>query len=166
MKEATEKVLAKVAGEVLEGLAFLSPDPGAMPQIEPARTATATVRFRGPFSGQLTLTVPHEMLAEIAANMLGLDCGEQCSEQAKADALGELANVICGNLVAAVSAPTEVFDLEKPEVTVVDRCEQGEEAQQGGGLRTVLAVEDGWVEVALSFAEDSRVEAAQRTIAG
>ena len=52
------------------------------------------------------------MLPGLAANMLGVDEAPGSAEQA--DALGELANVLCGNLLPAIAGEQHVFILEAP----------------------------------------------------
>jgi len=77
-----------------------------------APEATVCVQFNGPFSGGLVIKAYGGLLAALAANMLGES--DTPSEQQQLDALGEVANVICGNLLPSVAGTTEVFDLGTP----------------------------------------------------
>ena len=53
------------------------------------------------------------VLPLIAANMLGVD--ETPSESQQDDALGEIINVICGNMLPNISSPEAVFDVGIPQ---------------------------------------------------
>jgi|AMFO01.1.fsa_nt_gi Predicted inhibitor of MCP methylation, homolog of CheC len=149
MEPGTERVLKSVASEVLEGLAFVSADGSVQAEAENVKKGVAIVRFSGPFSGELTVAAPEETVCELAMNMLGLETGEDCSEQAKADALGEVANVICGNLVAAIGGPQAVFDLEKPQVVFAEPGEGAKLEAAPGERRVLLALETGWISISL-----------------
>jgi len=72
------------------------------------------VDFRGPFSGRLILAVSGGILPGIVANMLGED--EAASAGSQSDALGELANVICGNVLPLVAGDRLTFDLASPRL--------------------------------------------------
>lgn len=76
--------------------------------------AMAQVLFRGPLDGRLTVQVDGAVLRSIAINMLGDE--EAPSPAQQHDALGELANVICGHLLPRVTSPLEVFQMGAPQV--------------------------------------------------
>ncbi|HOW17863.1 MAG TPA: chemotaxis protein CheX, partial [Phycisphaerae bacterium] len=103
--QPTEQTIARVAREVLETMAFalVLPDEPAPPDDGPV--VRARVDFEGPFCGSVSLTVPEALVPELAANMLGEDDPAAPSPQQQQDALGELANVMCGNLVQALAGP-------------------------------------------------------------
>jgi CheY-specific phosphatase CheX len=73
------------------------------------------VRFRGSFVGEIVLEVEDRLLPTIASNMLGEE-GPVELEMMR-DALGEMANVICGNALPAIAGKTEVFRLDSPAAT-------------------------------------------------
>jgi CheY-specific phosphatase CheX len=93
-----------------EELAFALPagDGGAVA----AKTVSAQVAFHGPFAGRVVLTVDEAMLPTLAANMLGVEEPPPAADQK--DALGELANVLCGNLLPAIAGTEHVFLLDAP----------------------------------------------------
>ena len=95
------------------GFVFLSPDTdgGVVGDIN---SATVTVDFRGEFPGKLVLRVENQMLPTLAANLLGEDETE-VSEELQRDALGELANVVCGNALPAIAGKQAVFRLNAPQ---------------------------------------------------
>ena len=113
------ELLGQVGGEVLESLAFLLPVESGPPSSD-AASMTAQVAFHGPFDGLVRVRVPRDMLAELASNMLGLEAGEAASGEQQADALGELANVICGNLLPKVAGAEAVFDVAPAQVVPSD----------------------------------------------
>jgi CheY-specific phosphatase CheX len=106
------EVLHQAAVTAFEELAFVFP----MPELEPppagARTA-AVVDFDGHRAGQLVLSVSDELLPVIAANMLG-DADPSRDEQL--DALKEVANVICGNVLPSIEGPRALFRLHAPRL--------------------------------------------------
>ena len=75
--------------------------------------ATVSVGYRGTWQGRVVIRIYGEVLPALTANMLGEE--GMPGVQLQRDALGEVANVICGNLLPAI-AGTEVFDLEPPRV--------------------------------------------------
>lgn len=119
-----ETAIYRTGAAIFEELAFLFPTE----EIEdyqralPARAA-AEVGFRGPVSGQLVVVAYGEVLPQLAANMLGEDAHH--SEQIQRDALGEVANVICGNLLPALSGTQAVFSLDAPQVSAAVCNEDG-----------------------------------------
>ena len=113
MMQALESVLLDVLETTCETLAFMFP----VPPPEQATDEPATsvrVRFEGPISGRLALAAPDGMLAILAANMLAVDPSDVTDEQ-RLDALKELCNVVCGNLLPRLVGPTPVFHVGTPE---------------------------------------------------
>jgi hypothetical protein len=76
-------------------------------------TGSSRVRFRGPRSGALELEIAGRFLTDMANNMLGTE-GEP-PEEVILDALGEVTNVICGNVLPSLGGPNAVYDLSAPE---------------------------------------------------
>ena len=72
------------------------------------------ISFRGPIQGSLVLAAAGRILPLLVANMLG-ESGEMTRELQR-DALGELANVICGILLPKLAGDREVFDLQAPRL--------------------------------------------------
>lgn len=85
----------------------LSAEQGAAPL-----DVAASVEFRGPMTGRLVLRASSGILAEVANNMLGADDSRPAALQR--DALGELANVICGHVLPMVGGRDAVFHLAAP----------------------------------------------------
>lgn len=76
--------------------------------------ATANVAFRGPFTGRLQVAMSAGVLAEITANMLGEVSSPSLVQQC--DALGEIANVVCGNVLPRIAGSHQIFRLAAPVV--------------------------------------------------
>jgi hypothetical protein len=61
--------------------------------------------------------------------MLGLDVGEETTQDHRSDALKETMNVICGNLLPAIAGDEVVFDIGVPEILSADQ-----EMKTGAGI--------------------------------
>jgi len=120
MTETIEDSLANTAVETLEQLAFLFAFTDK--EVEPQRigaSVTAAITFSGEFCGTLAMTISAEVLTELAANMLGIEEGETTADQ-QHDALRELLNVLCGNLLPKIGGKQAIFDLKPPEIVTAD----------------------------------------------
>ncbi len=130
MRAKLEEILSQVTIETLEKLAFMFAFSDEGEESHPTDfMATASVSFTGPFSGTLVMMMSIEVLQELAANMLGLDDGEEITEDQRFDALKETMNVICGNLLPAIAGDKVVFDIDVPEVLPKDQ-----EVKKGAGI--------------------------------
>jgi CheY-specific phosphatase CheX len=145
--------LAGIAQEVLETMAFAFVMPGEPVEAAPEAIARATVRFTGPVNGTMTLAAPRSTMRELADNMLGEQDDSPDGDARRLDALGELANVICGNLLSAMTGPTAVFSLEHPEVQLIEEP-PADAAPPADAVR--LTVGDGWVQAALRIEADGQ----------
>jgi hypothetical protein len=85
------------------------------------------------------------LLVSLASNMLGEEGPLAVAKQY--DALGEIANVICGNLLPSIMDPQEIFQLGVPEVLApaASAAQDGEMLVASGQL----GLEDGRVELQL-----------------
>jgi chemotaxis protein CheY-P-specific phosphatase CheC len=70
-------------------------------QAELPFTHGVSVRFYGPKSGRLEVRASAEIVPALTANMLGAE--EAVDPQLQRDALGELGNVLCGNVVSSMT---------------------------------------------------------------
>jgi len=113
--EDRKKIIYQVLEDVLENLAFLFFAPeDTRDNIDFGRAITAKMTFSGLFSGTLVLALSHQVLLEIARNMLGVD--EEISVPQQHDALKELLNVICGNLLPTIAGKREIFAIGVPDI--------------------------------------------------
>jgi len=116
MSNQIKTLLFKTAVRTFEDLGFLLPTEEVdEEQAAAALQASAIVKFRGPFEGVMVIRLFGDPLPELAANMLGEDSPPEPQQQL--DALGELANVTCGNVLPAIAGYDEVFDLDEPIVS-------------------------------------------------
>ncbi len=117
MQTATRtEVLDDVFSSVLESLAFMFAERADKGDLPPADGTSLAVRMRfaGPFSGTLALTVPEATCTELAANVMGMEPEDKAAEEHAADALREVLNVTCGQLLTALAGEEPVFDLSVP----------------------------------------------------
>ena len=122
MSAAVDGRLAEVTIDTLEKLAFLFASPvEAPPEVEESNLATVRVEFTGAFAGGMEMSLSGPVLSELAANMLGAMEGEALTPDEQQDALKELVNVICGNLLPAIGGDNAEFNIHAPQAVPKDR---------------------------------------------
>jgi hypothetical protein len=115
MNAATSGILTDVVVDTLEKLAFMFAVPLEGPAPASKRElATGRVRFSGPLCGGMQLSLSRSLLAELAGNMLGVDDASALSADEQHDALCELINVICGNLLPLIGGNYAEFHIQTP----------------------------------------------------
>lgn len=137
--------LRKAATSAFEQLGFFLPDQDlSEEQSEAEVTASSRVRFRGPRSGVMEVVAAGPYLAELASNMLGDESAP--SPEMVLDALGEISNVICGNVLPSLGGQEAVFDLSAPDVRMgpPPPSEDTEEI-----ARVLLGVDQGRAEITI-----------------
>lgn len=119
MECIADDVLTSVSIDVLEKHAFLFPEreEGTPPSPCVPDPMLARVRFSGSVSGEFVMCIPSELAGSIAADILGTDPGSEDAAALVADSVGELANVLCGNVLKASQYKEQIFDLAAPEVS-------------------------------------------------
>lgn len=110
-----EQELHQAAVLTFEQLSFLL----HMPEVEREGVAgqesvVAQVEFYGPFAGRVEVAAPVSLTGVLAANMLGED--EGITEAQRLDALMEVANVLCGNLLPRIGGGEAVFRMRAPQI--------------------------------------------------
>jgi CheY-specific phosphatase CheX len=138
--------MISVTARIFEELTFLF----IMPEVEfPQKQAKfqgmARVIFRGAQPGCLLIKLYGNLLPTIALNMLGAD--ELPSVQGQADAFGELANIICGNILPFLGDPAAIYNLDRPEIFTGTLA--GPETDRRLLEKVELGLEDGRVELEL-----------------
>ena len=153
MKTQTlDQTVYHVAAETVESLAmmFLVTADEA-PACAGSTAVGVTVSFTGPFDGAVEIAADRAVLIELASNMLGLEA--PADEACGIDALKELANVICGNLLPAIAGCEPVFHIAAPTLKTDAPCADG--CQPAGSAR--LYTESGALDVRFFMrAADSR----------
>lgn len=109
-----EETLAAISKQILESMAFAFEMPGQPEPSGEGEMVRASVAFHGVVHGSFSLMMPQSAVPALVGDMLGEDEGAAPTRQQQYDALGELANVICGNLVQAMAGPEPVFRLDSP----------------------------------------------------
>lgn len=142
--------LFHAAGHIFEDLGFLLPnlDLEESQLLLPAE-ASVSVSFEGPFCGSLVITVHGDMLIALAGNMLGTD---DASDRQRLDALGEIGNVVCGNLLPRIGGSRVIFRLQAPLLT------QGAEGIAPAGEvlgHARLGFDEGWADLQLYVSQGS-----------
>ena len=117
MPSTMEQSLSQTMAATFEELALICADTKlSNVQSEAPVDVAMTVSFDGPLSGRLVLRASADILPGIAENMLGAN--GNYSPAVQRDALGELANVMCGNLLPLIGGAKSVFTLSAPHVYV------------------------------------------------
>ena len=148
MAEKLEAVLYQVTEEVLEKLAFIFSFPEEeRDRMDYSAAVAASVSFVGPFGGVLIIVISNEALPELAENMLGID--EETTREQQYDALKEMINVVCGNLLPLISGKKSVFNVDAPQIIDHDIdefcqniCGRDDETVSPAGMAR-LALDDG-----------------------
>ena len=146
MSNTMVQCLSRTTAATFEDLALLFPEVELTTEqhAQPLDVAVS-VEFRGPMTGRLVLRASECVLPAIAANMLGEDEGKHPPLQR--DALGELANVICGNVLPAIAGVEAVFHLAAPQVHRTPVIVARDEAEPQAHVQ--FGVESGRVEASL-----------------
>ncbi len=118
MLSDNQATLNQVFTSVLEQLAFMFAETTeeSEPEIDGAGIVQTRMGFRGPYHGHMELIVPRNMCEELAANVLGLEPDDEMVLRAPFDALKELLNVTCGNVLTTLAGEEPIFDLSIPTV--------------------------------------------------
>lgn len=127
MDEIAEK-LSECGSYVLEewGMMMVDLSPGIESDFQwEERFYCATAQFHGAASkgaldGELTVICQRRFLDGLVKSVTGAVGDNDIDEQEELDALGELANVVCGNLLVNAFGSTATFDLPHIEVAVMN----------------------------------------------
>lgn len=115
MGNALNAMLTEVASGTLESMAFIFSTPEGsdfdLPEFQ--ENLIVSTEFDGPFAGRLVVMAAIETLSELAAGMLGIEEADISMHQ-KEDALKEILNVICGNLLPHIAGKESVFHIAPP----------------------------------------------------
>ena len=115
MNKKLEKELYKAGTLAFEELGFLLPSlEVSEEQLNAQVEAAASVEFDGPFSGKLLVRICGGILPTLAANMMGEE--DAPSKNLQHDALTEITNVICGNMLPGIAGATGIFHVSVPKM--------------------------------------------------
>ncbi|MBI4649920.1 chemotaxis protein CheX [Candidatus Desantisbacteria bacterium] len=115
MKTEFENTIHKIVVKIFEEAGYIFIDEESIEKYkDTCPEATMSVDFKGIFCGRLILSVyGGNFLSTLAANMLGEEINS--SEDQKIDALGEIVNLICGNLLPEIADTKEIFYIDPPK---------------------------------------------------
>jgi CheY-specific phosphatase CheX len=112
MKKQIENVLKEATIRTFEDICFIYPVPELQDDQKNLKLeAAAEVKYRGDFTGKLLIETRGGLFTAVAANMLSNDVP---NTQQKKDALGEIANIICGNIVPSLGRGGQEYKIESP----------------------------------------------------
>jgi CheY-specific phosphatase CheX len=115
MNDKIARALYRAAALTFEELGFMFPSSELDPLQKYASVdAIGCVDFEGPCDGRLVVRMCGGVLPVLASNMMGEL--NPPGPQLENDALGEIANIICGNLLPSLAGVKEVFQLKTPRV--------------------------------------------------
>jgi CheY-specific phosphatase CheX len=145
METKTADMFRSVVEGVLERFAFILAEadadgaPGAEWGKRGGEYLHVSITFSGLSEGVVNLMAPDGLCRQLAANVLGGELDEVTGEQAE-DALKELANVVCGELIERLFGTDSVFHLTVPTLLRADEGKWRELMADPAALR--LVVED------------------------
>jgi hypothetical protein len=150
MPEPTATLLTDILGEVLQESAFILAEPVPEPAVWDGPVLTARIAFEATRGGTLRLVTTPAASAEIAANMLGIDPGEEADANGRA-AVAELLNVLGGAFVTryfGTAVPSQLglpsTELSDPPVPVRRRsCAATVRLESGAPVVMELDLEEG-----------------------
>ncbi|MCD6216665.1 response regulator [bacterium] len=154
--QVSEKQLVKVAANVLETMAFAFLDTSDGKESDSTEFKSATVQYHGPFSGIVILAISNQALSEFAKNMLCQDDEDEVTQQQEDDALCELTNVVCGNLLSDLAGPEPVFNLDAPQILPGEETVSTVELS-GDVTSTRLQLDNGWAELTVAIVNQDSV---------
>lgn len=147
MQDQQTTTLTTVLSEVLADLAFMFADDGEREPSVGERWLETSISYKGSVSGSLRLTCTWTFAAQLAANLLGMESGEETNEQEANDAVKEFMNVICGQYVTAVYGTEDVFNLTIPEVLELPIAPDLEEFENSSDETALLSVDGQWMKL-------------------
>ncbi len=161
MSTITDQLLRRATASTFEDLAFLFPDDElSEAQANAPLDIAVRVEFHGPVRGRLVLRVSSTLMPAIAANMLGEEQAQYTPLQR--DALGEVANVICGNLLPLIAGADAVFRLDAPSWPADRGSARGDDRPLAS---LVLGVDDARAEVSVFVFSGHELLDSERAVA-
>ena len=151
MKKQIENVLKEATIITLEDLCFMYQEPELKDAQENLPLeAAAEVKYRSDdFTGKLLIETRGGLFSAIATNILSND---DPSAQQKKDALGEIANIICGNVVPSLGGGGREYKIDPPRSLHKDDLLK-EEKQEEPLAEITLNFNDGRADIKL-FMDD------------
>lgn len=151
MNDHRKEVLSQVVADVLERFAFSFVENEECVVEEDGECLCAELAFHGPVHGAVRLAMPRTLAVALGANILG-SAPEAVGAEIGEDAVKELCNIICGELLPLLYGLSAVFDLSIPALCAQPALGVGETAP---GVTVVQLSAEGYrVFAALVIAQD------------
>ncbi|RJP19962.1 MAG: hypothetical protein C4527_25950 [Candidatus Omnitrophota bacterium] len=111
--------LIATATEVFEKFAFMFVDDAEkdIKESDVSMSVQSTMKFTGEKEGAIMIAVPDDLHLELAANVLGMDMGDEMVVEQADDAVKELLNVFSGHMMTTVFGEEALFNFCTPEIT-------------------------------------------------
>ena len=116
MNTITPSSLSEMTIAMLERTAMVLAEPVADGIELPKPTRSARIVYRGPSEGTLFLSATDVFLRDLAASLLGVETGEVDVDKHGSDALREMANIVGGSVILAMSGDVCEYSLGLPEL--------------------------------------------------
>ena len=116
MKTINATTLADMTINVLERTAMVLAEPAVDGDEQPVATHYARITYSGPSHGTLLLGATDGFLRELAASLLGVEADEVNIDTHGSDALKEMANIVGGSMILALSGDICEYSLALPEL--------------------------------------------------
>ena len=148
-------MLLDVVEEVISAEAFAFVDPcGNEDLIANTDTCLSVqIGFEGSVSGLLKWVVPEAISADLAVNILGLDDTDEVEKEDARDAVQELLNVICGQMLTRLFGSEPIFRLSIPHTEEAD-ASQWQELSADSQMIGV-SIDDVPTALCVTFAENT-----------
>lgn len=159
MNQDHAEILTESVSEVLETIAYLCPVPVAGEENgqdtdSDGKSDCIGITFQGPVSGKLFITFPDTLSLMIAASMLGIEENDPDLQKKRIDAIKEILNIICGNLLIKLYGESVVFRIGSPYLieNIEIELREGDYTEM---LRTKLMVDEHPVTCVMLIQENS-----------
>lgn len=119
MKTINSSTLTDMTVSMLERTAMMLAEPAPEGDAQPAPTRFARITYSGPSNGTVVLGATEGFLRELAASLLGVEPAEVDVNTHGNDALKEMANIVGGSMILALSGEVCEYSLGLPELTTV-----------------------------------------------
>lgn len=143
MNTITAEILTNATISVLERTAMVLAEPAETAADHPKATRFARIIYSGPRRGTLILGATDGFLREVAASLLGVEAAEVSVDVQGTDALKEMANILGGSVILAMSGDVCEYSLGLPEIVSHHQMPEGEADAAASAGCTVVA--DGGV---------------------
>ena len=120
MTQTKTATLREIFSDTLANLAFMFVDDEPTSPGPNEDWFQITIRYKGPRSGRLGLICPRSFTTALAANLLGVNPEDRQANTKAIDAVKELMNILCGQLVTQVYGSDVLFNLSIPRCRLLD----------------------------------------------